>query len=96
MKKNPMWQKAVDMEAAGMEAPEIAEKLGSTVKSIRSMLSVKRTRAQRLAVYVEPAVSRELQKAARERRVPVDVLASRLLSAVAADNIFDAVLDDAA
>ena len=96
MKKIPIWQKAVEMEAAGIEAPEIAERLGSTVKSVRSMLSVKRTRDQRLAVYVEPAVSRELQKAARERRMPVDVLASRSLSVVAQDDMFNAVLDDAA
>lgn len=91
-----MWERVLALKEQGLNAQQIAEQLGSTIGSVRVILSNRQKKEQRLAIYIKPKVERLLLQAARRRGMAVDDLASRLLSAVAEDNIFDAVLDDAA
>lgn len=91
-----MWKRVVAMKKKGLPVKEIAYQLGTTDNSVRATLSRYMAQQKRIAVYVEGDVRKKLLKAARQRGVKPDVLASRLLSVVAQDDMFNAVLDDAA
>ena len=91
-----MWKKVVAMKKKGLRTKEIAYQLGTTDNSVRATLSRYMAQQKRIAVYVEGDTRKKLLKAARQRGVKPDVLVSRLLSVVAQDDMFNAVLDDAA
>ena len=93
------------MAAEGSSSFEIAESIGSTPASVRVMCcqhKIKIGRRRRVSngspvkimAHLSESLSTEFHRKADDLQIPVSVLASRLLAAIADSNIYEAVLDD--
>ena len=88
-----------ELVEAGMPAAEIAGRFDVTEQSLRVLCSYRRISlrvggTRHTTVRLSDHALSGLYKAARTRGVNEAELASRLLIAIAADNLYNAVLDD--
>ena len=88
-----------ELVEAGIPAAEIARRFGVTEKSLRVLCSGRRISlrvggTRHTTVRLSAHALGGLYKAARARGVDEAQLASRLLIAIAADNLYNAVLDE--
>ena len=94
-----MYASIPDLVEAGMTTVEIARRFGVTEKSLRVLCSRRRISlrvggTRHTTVRLSDHALGGLYMAARTRGVDEAQLASRLLIAIAADNLYNAVLDD--
>ena len=93
------------MAAEGNSSIEIAKSLGSTPASVKNVCcrhKIKLPRRRRsiknvlskLVAHLPLSLSTEFHHKAEDLQVTASVLASRLLAAIVASNIYEAVLDD--
>lgn len=89
----------VALRAKGLPAEEVARLIGATRKNVESLERYGRRRGQALhveaiATVLPDEVQERLAPQARKRNLSLNRLIIRILTAVANDNIVDAVLDD--
>ena len=87
------------LKAQGLRVDAIARRIGTTVKNVETMARYARRRGLPLPVeVVETLLSHDVHQRlvpqARKRKVTVDRLIVQLITAIANDNMVDAVLDD--
>jgi len=88
------------MAAEGNSSIEIAKFMGSTSASVKNVCSrhkikiPRRHRLSKLVAYLPASISTELHRKAVDFQTSASKLASRLLAAIVASNIYEAVLDD--
>src|SRR5215469_16226556 len=88
------------MAAEGKSSIEIAQSMGSTSASVKNVCcrhKIKiphKRRLSKLVAYLPASLSAELQRKAENFQISASMLASRLLAAIVASNIYEAVLDD--
>jgi len=88
------------MAAEGKSSIEIAQSMGSTSASVKNVCcrhKIKiphKRRLSKLVAYLPASLSSELQRKAENFQISASMLASRLLAAIVASNIYEAVLDD--
>ena len=93
------------MAAEGNSSIEIAKFMGATSASVKNVCSrhkIKIPRRRRsiknalskLVAHLPVSLSTEFHRKAEDLQVTASVLASRLLAAIVASNIYEAVLDD--
>jgi len=98
-------QRVRQMAAEGNSSIEIAKSLGSTPASVKNVCcrhkikiprrgrSIKNALSE-LVAHLPVSLSTEFHRKAEDLQVTASVLASRLLAAIVASNIYEAVLDD--
>src|SRR3974377_2363499 len=93
------------MAAEGNSSIEIAKSMGSTSASVKNVCCRHKIKLPRRGRSIKSAVSElvahlpvtlstEFQRKAEDLQITASVLASRLLAAIVASNIYEAVLDD--
>lgn len=86
------------MAAEGGSSIEIAKIIGSTPASVRVMCchhKIKISHGRRsIKVNLPASLTVKFHRKAERMQIPASVLATRLLAAIAASDIYEAVLDD--
>ncbi len=78
----------------GLTLQQAADKIGISLSSTAGLVASAQRNSQKLTIRIPANVATMIDTAARKRGVRQDYLAVKLLAAVAADDLFDAVLDD--
>jgi transposase len=83
------------LRAKGMTDREIAPLVGLSPKTLASMVSKwKRVHAEGRTIKLPPNVFHDLKREGRRRSLTPDEMAKQVLTAVCADRLFAALLDD--
>jgi hypothetical protein len=93
------------LAAAGLSSIEIAKSMGSTPASVKNVccrhkIKIPRKRRSvsntlsKLVAHLPASLSADFHRKAEQLQLSVPVLASRLLEAIVASNLCEAVLDD--
>lgn len=100
----PMWRRAVTMANASVPTFEIAQELGTTERSVKTMLSLARSSGMSVAytgaggpnavsACLSPLERAQLDAAALERGLSATALTTYVMRTVINDDLFTAILD---